>query len=82
MDGLIDEYTDRFQSIEQLKIVMEEHHIKISEKNKSKYKDTHNALKNVRQKLQEGLEAGEANEIRFKKELDKEVPKLENRILS
>jgi dynein heavy chain, axonemal len=82
MDGLIDEYTDRFQSIEQLKIVMEEHHIKISEKNKAKYKDTHNALKNVRQKLQEGLEAGEANEIRFKKELDKEVPKLEKRILN
>ena len=80
MDGLIDAYTDRFQSIEQLRIVMEEYHIKIPEKNKSKYKDTHSALKNVRQKLQEGLEAGEANEIRFKKALDKEAPKLEKRI--
>lgn len=80
MDASIDDFTDRFQGIEQLHIVMENYHIKIPEKNKSKFKDTHNALKSVRQKLQEGLESGEANEIRFKKELDKEVPKLEKRI--
>ena len=80
MDGSIDEFTDRFQSIEQLHNVMEEYSIKIPEKNKSKFKDTYNALKSVRQKLQEGLESGEANEIRFKKELDKEVPKLEKKI--
>ena len=80
MDGSIDDFTDRFQGVEQLHIVMENFHIKIPEKNRSKFKDTHSALKSVRQKLQEGLESGEANEIRFKKELDREVPKLEKRI--
>lgn len=80
MDASIDDYTDRFQGVEQIHIVMESYHIKIPEKNKSKFKDTHSALKSVRQKLQDGLEAGEAYEIRFKKELDKEVPKFEKRI--
>jgi hypothetical protein len=80
MDAQIDDYTDRFQQIEQLHIVMDEYKIKLPEKNKSKFKDTHSALKSVRHKLEEGLEAGEANEIRFKKELDREIPKLEHRI--
>ena len=34
----------------------------------------------MRTKLEEGLQAGEANEVRFKKELDKEIPKLEQHI--
>jgi len=66
LDGSIDDYTDRFQGVEQLHIVMENFHIKIPEKNRSKFKDTHSALKSVRQRLQDGLESGEANEIRFK----------------
>lgn len=76
----IDDYTDRFQAIEQLHMVMDEYKIKLPEKNKSKFKDTHSALKNVRSKLEEGLEAGEANEIRFKRELDLEIPKFNARI--
>jgi uncharacterized membrane protein len=42
-----DDYTDRFQQIEQLHIVMDEYKIKLPEKNKSKFKDTHSALKSV-----------------------------------
>ena len=80
IDSLMENYTDRFQQVEQLHIVMDEYKIKLPEKNKSKFKDTHTALKSVRNKLEEGLDAGEANEIRFKKELDREIPKLENRI--
>ena len=80
MDSWIDDFTDRFQQIEQLHIVMDEYKVKFPEKNKSKFKDTHAALKSVRTKLEEGLQAGEANEVRFKKELDKEIPKLEQRI--
>jgi dynein heavy chain len=80
MDASIDEFTDRFQAVAQLHIVLEVYHIKLPEKNKAKEKDTNSALKSVRQKLASGLEAGEANEIRFKKELDKEVPKFEKRI--
>ena len=80
IDSLMDDYTDRFQQVEQLHIVMDECKIKLPEKNKSKFKDTHTALKSARNKLQEGLDSGEANEIRFKKELDREIPKLEKRI--
>lgn len=47
------------------------------EKNKNKYKETQSLIINTRRKMEEGLEAGEVEELRFKKELiDIEIPKL------
>ena len=47
------------------------------EKNKSKFKETQSLLINTRKKMEEGLEAAEGYEIKFKRELiDVEVPKL------
>ena len=68
--------TDAFQVVEQIHIVMDEYRIKLPERNKLKFKDTHQTLKSVRSKLEENLQASESLEIRFKKELEHEVPKL------
>jgi len=56
---------------------MDEHKIKLPDKNKAKFKETQTLLINTRKKMEEGLEAGEVEEQKFKKILiDQEVPKL------
>lgn len=57
-------------------MVMDDKGFKSPERNKSKQKETFNILKNVKIKLVAQQEAGEQNEIRFKKELEKMVPKV------
>ena len=47
------------------------------EKNKKKFKETQSLLINTRKKMEEGLENGEVEELKFKKELiDIEIPKM------
>lgn len=47
------------------------------DKNKSKFKETQTLLINTRKKMEEGLEAGEVEELKFKKQLiDIEIPRL------
>ena len=65
-----DSLTEKFQEIEQYNIIIDEHRIKYPEKNKSKYKETSALLINTRKKMEEGIEAGEGQEIKFKKELN------------
>jgi dynein heavy chain len=80
LDAKMDSFTDRFQQVEQLHIVMDTNKIKIPEKNNQRFKDTLAALKHVRNKLEECVEAGDANEVRFKKELDNEIPRFQQQI--
>ena len=47
------------------------------EGNKSKFKETQSLLINTRKKMEEGLENGEVEENKFKKQLiDYEIPKI------
>lgn len=56
---------------------MDEHKIKLPDKNKAKFKETQALLINTRKKMEEGLEAGEVEELKFKKQLiDVEIPRL------
>lgn len=56
---------------------MDEHKIKMPDKNKAKFKETQSLLINTRKKMEEGLEAGEVEELKFKKQLiDIEIPRL------
>ena len=71
-----------FQEIEQYNILIDEHRIKMPEKNKSKFKETQQLLFNTRKKMEEGLEAGEVEEMKFKRELiDTEIPRLNKQSL-
>ena len=73
----IDTLMEKFQEIEQYNIIIEENRIKYPERNKAKYKETSLLLINTRKKMEEGLEAGEGYEIKFKKELlEIEIPTL------
>lgn len=66
-----------FQEIEQYNILMDEHKIKVPDKNKAKFKETQSLLINTRKKMEEGLESGEVEELKFKKLLiDIEIPLL------
>lgn len=56
---------------------MDEHKIKLPDKNKSKFKETQSLLISTRKKMEEGLESGEVEELKFKKQLiDIEIPKM------
>jgi hypothetical protein len=58
---------------------MDEHKIKLPDKNKAKFKETFALLTNTRKKMEEGLESGEVEELKFKKQLiDIEIPRLNN----
>ena len=47
------------------------------EKNKTKFKETQSLLLNTKKKMEEGLENGEVQELKFKKELnDIEIPRM------
>lgn len=77
LSGKFDTLTSNFQEIEQYNILMDEHKIKLPDKNKAKFKETFALLTNTRKKMEEGLEAGEVEELKFKKQLiDTEIPKL------
>ena len=65
--------------VEQYNIIIDEYIRKHPEKNKNKFKETQQLLMNTRKKMEEGLENGEVEELKFKKELiDVEIPKINN----
>jgi hypothetical protein len=66
--------SSKFNDISDIHMIMEEYKIKLPERNNLKFKDTRETLKIVKSKLEEALETGEANEGRFKKELETEIP--------
>jgi len=72
-----DKLTEKFQEIEQYNIIIEEHKIKYPDKNKKKFKDVQAKLSNTRKEMEKGLENGEVEELRFKKDLiETEIPKI------
>ena len=59
MSDRFDNIASQFQEIEQYNILIEEHRMKMPEKNKSKFKDTQTLLINTRKRMEDGLEAAE-----------------------
>jgi uncharacterized protein YozE (UPF0346 family) len=66
----MDNLTTRFDEIQQLSIIIYDYKIKMPERNNIKFKETQSLLKVVRVALEDGLESGEANEQRYKRELE------------
>ena len=77
LSGRFDNLATQFQEIEQYNILMDEHKIKLPDKNKSKFKETQGFLINTRKEMEKGLENGEVEELKFKKQLiDVEIPRM------
>lgn len=56
LNDRFNDFTDKFQVVEQYNILIDEHRIKMPEKNKKKFKETQSLIINTRKKLEEGLE--------------------------
>ena len=74
----MDNITTRFDEIQQLQIIISDFKVKMPERNNSRFKETQQYLKVVRAGLEEGLEHGEANEPRYKRDLENEIPLVDD----
>jgi transketolase len=73
----MDDYSMHFNDVQEMHGIMSDYKIKLPERNNMKFKETMLIIKQVRKKLDDALEAGEANEVKYKKELEKDAPKVD-----
>ena len=78
----MEKYLERFHDIESLNIIMEDFRVKLPERNKSRFKETQKLIGETRKRMEEGIQANEGNEIRFKRELVQEIPKVNAEVTS
>ena len=76
----MDTMMERFQDIDALNIIMEDFRIKLPERNKSRFKETQKLIIETKKRMEAGIQANEGNEIRFKRELQEELPKIDTEV--
>ena len=72
-DEELNKIGDKFLATEDLKMVMQ----KVPDKNQTKTREVLNMKNSAYQKKEEGMDIVERDDVKYKKKLDHEVPKLE-----
>ena len=77
----MDDYTSRFYEAERLLVLMDEHKIRLPERNRTKLRETQALVIDTKKAMVEAFEGSQGYKLSFKKELvEVEVPKLKKKI--